>query len=230
MLSSSDNTASRVLGKLRDDIVSGHYAPAEKLRMADLKARYGSGVGPLREALSYLIAEQLVVVENQRGYRVQAVSPAELKDIYTTRAHIEALCVGLALDRGDDQWEAEVVAAAHRLGKLGTPDKQQLSDLQQWEDRHHAFHTAIAKGCGSAELLRVRESLYAKAARYRNLWLRENATQAAAFDANQQEHMALKQAALQHDRDQATELVFRHLMVPVTMLSESISLQAVQAV
>lgn len=225
MMSYSDNMATQVRVKLRDDIVGGHYAPGEKLRMADLKARYASGVGPLREALSHLIAEQLVMVENQRGFRVQPISLDELQDIYTTRAHIEALCVGLALDRGDDQWEADILAAAHRLGKQGAPDKQQDADLQAWEDRHHAFHSAIANGCGSTELLKVRESLYVRAARYRNLWLRENAARAAAFDANQQEHNALQKAALQRDRDRATALVFRHLMVPVDILRHSFSLQ-----
>ena len=227
MFYTSDNMAGQVLGKLRGDIVEGHFAPGEKLRMADLKERYSAGVGPLREALSHLIAEQLVVVENQRGFRVQPMSLAELRDIYATRAHIEALCVGLALDRGDDQWEAEILAAAHRLEKQTPPDKQQIADLQQWEDRHHAFHTAIAKGCGSEELLRVRETLYSKAARYRNLWLRENAAQAAAFDANQQEHQALQKAALRRDRDHATELVFRHLMVPVGILQNSLALQSI---
>ncbi len=55
---------------LKNDIIRGVYHPDEKLRMSLLTSRYGLGVGPLREALSQLVAERLVTVVNQKGYRV----------------------------------------------------------------------------------------------------------------------------------------------------------------
>lgn len=42
---------------LKNDIIRGTYQPDEKLRMSLLTARYALGVGPLREALSQLVAE-----------------------------------------------------------------------------------------------------------------------------------------------------------------------------
>ena len=53
---------------LKRDILRGVFAPGEKLLMSALKARYGLGVGPLREALSQLVAERLVVAISQRGW------------------------------------------------------------------------------------------------------------------------------------------------------------------
>ncbi len=50
--------------------------------MSLLTARYALGVGPLREALSQLVAERLVTVVNQKGYRVASMSEAELLDIF----------------------------------------------------------------------------------------------------------------------------------------------------
>ena len=55
---------------LKNDIIRGVYQPDEKLRMSLLTSRYELGVGPLREALSQLVAERLVTVVNQKGYRV----------------------------------------------------------------------------------------------------------------------------------------------------------------
>ncbi len=61
---------------LKNDIIRGNFQPDEKLRMSLLTSRYALGVGPLREALSQLVAERLVTVVNQKGYRVASMSEA----------------------------------------------------------------------------------------------------------------------------------------------------------
>lgn len=50
---------------LKNDIIRGNFQPDEKLRMSLLTSRYALGVGPLREALSQLVAERLVTVVKQ---------------------------------------------------------------------------------------------------------------------------------------------------------------------
>ena len=206
-----ENSATRVMQLLKQDILAGNFEPGEKLKMATLKEHYGVGVNPLREALSQLVVEQLVAVEDQRGYRVHPVSQAEMQDIYDARAHLEALCVELAIARGDDAWEAGVVAAAHRL--QANADLLKQGDMQAWEQLHQGFHLAIASGCGSEQLLAARWSLYEKASRYRNLWLRHNAGH-EAFDVNQKEHEELVAALLGRDSATATQLIKSHLLVP----------------
>ena len=213
-----DNSAGRVVGDLKKDILQGYFAPGEKLAMARLKARYNVGVSPLREALSQLLIEQLVVVENQRGFRVHPISKEEMLDIYQTRARIEALCVGLAIDQGDDEWEAGILAAAHKMHKFSSAME---ADPQEWERRHHEFHSAIVAGCDSPTLLGVRRSLYEKASRYRNLWLTDNMQQTDFFDANRKEHDQLTEALLKRDRDTACQLIEHHLLSPSKALLAS---------
>lgn len=75
---------------LKNDIIRGNFQPDEKLRMSLLTSRYALGVGPLREALSQLVAERLVTVVNQKGYRVASMSEQELLDIFDARANMEA--------------------------------------------------------------------------------------------------------------------------------------------
>lgn len=136
---------------LKRDIIQGMFKPGEKLRMTALKERYDLGVGPLREALSHLIAENLVVAISQRGYRVAPMSLSEMQDIYDARANLEALVLKLAIERGDDAWEAQVLAYSHTLAKV-MEVKTQEQMLEIWDARHKAFHTAIASGCGSRHL------------------------------------------------------------------------------
>jgi GntR family carbon starvation induced transcriptional regulator len=208
---SKDNFASQVMGQLKQDILTGYFKPGEKLRMARLKERYQVGISPLREALSQLLIEQLVIVENQRGFRVHPISKEEMLDIYETRAYIEALCINLAIERGDDEWEAGILAAAHKMRKFSTLLEK---EPHEWERRHQAFHSAIAEGCQSPTLLHVRRSLYEKASRYRNLWLKKNMLNSDIFDANQKEHDSLIEALLNHDAGKARELIREHLLSP----------------
>ena len=212
---SKDNSAAQVLGALTYDILTGYFQPGEKLRMTRLKERYQTGVGPLREALSQLMVKQLVIVENQRGFRVHPISKKELIDIYETRSEIEALCVGLAIERGDDEWEAKIVACAHKM-KIHAQLLEKEPHL--WEQYHHDFHTAIAEGCQSPALLQVRDSLYEKASRYRNLWLKKNMIDVSVFDANKKEHEALVEALLNRDVMAAQDLIRKHILSPSLIL------------
>lgn len=230
----SMNFAGQVIDQLKHDILTGYFVPGEKLKMARLKARYNVGVSPLREALSQLIVEQLVVVENQRGFRVHPISHQELEDIYHTRAHIEALCISQAIQLGDDEWEANIVAADHQLKKAAhllesaqseqqQPDTQEQarSHIQLWEAKHQAFHYAACMGCGSAHLMQVRKSLYEKASRYRNLWLNQHMLNNQVFDANQKEHDTLMKALLHRNESEAVAIIKHHLLEPYVLLKDS---------
>ncbi len=217
-LANCDNFASQVLIQLKQDILTGFFKPGEKLLMARLKERYQVGISPLREALSQLLVEQLVIVENQRGFKVHPISKQEMLDIYETRASIERLCIGLAIEKGDDEWEANILACAHKMNKFA---KQIESFPQEWELRHQAFHTAIAEGCLSPTLLQVRRSLYEKAARYRNLWLNTNMVDPKTFDANQNDHRLLVDALLNRDSILAKQIINEHLLSPSRLLSKN---------
>ncbi|BBI59717.1 hypothetical protein HSBAA_10230 [Vreelandella sulfidaeris] len=83
------NLAISAYRQLKHDIIRGRYAPEQKLLMSHLKEHYGASTGPLREALSQLVADRLVVAISQRGYRVAPMSLAELNDIYDARAQLE---------------------------------------------------------------------------------------------------------------------------------------------
>jgi GntR family transcriptional regulator, carbon starvation induced regulator len=205
---------------LKQDIIRGVFKPGEKLLMSRLKARYDLGVGPLREALSQLVAERLVVAISQRGYRVAPMSLAELADLYDARAQLEGLVLRLAIERGDDGWEAEILATAHTLAKVmevNTPEEL----LDVWDKRHKAFHTAIASGCRSPHLLQVRESLFDQVERYRHLWLRETVFSEQALARKRQEHADLVKVILARDAEGAAEMMREHLMTPVPIITEA---------
>ncbi|WP_297196623.1 DNA-binding transcriptional regulator CsiR [uncultured Pluralibacter sp.] len=205
---------------LKNDIIRGVYQPDEKLRMSLLTDRYRLGVGPLREALSQLVAEQLVTVVNQKGYRVAPMSVQELLDIFDARASTEAMLVELAIARGGDDWEAEILARAHMLGKLDAVDASEQM-LDEWDRRHQAFHTAIVAGCGSRYLLQMRERLFDLAARYRFIWLRKTVLSVEMLEDKHVQHQALVDAILARDAARASDLMREHLLTPIPIIQQA---------
>jgi len=216
---SQSQTALEAYRHLKRDIVRGNYAPTEKLAMSHLKSRYGIGVGPLREALTRLIGEHLVTGISQRGYRVAPMSIAELDAIYDARAELEGLLIRLAIERGDDEWEATILARAHTLGKI---DKVQDGDemLERWDTRHQALHDAMVAGCDCVPLLQSRAALFDQAQRYRHLWLRQTVFSEQALADKQREHQTLLDTILSRDAAVASRLMREHLMTPVPIIRE----------
>lgn len=217
MEGSKANQATIAYRLLKQDIINGAYQPGDKLLMSHLKSHYEIGAGPMREALSQLVADRLVTAISQRGFRVAEMSEEELTDIYDARAHLEALITGLAVERGDEDWEAEVLGEAHKLSRVNevnTPEEM----LQVWDRRHKSFHQAIVNGCGSPKLLEMRASLLDQAERYRQLWLKQTVFSQNALEEKRQEHAELVDALLNRNKAKATELMYGHILSPIAII------------
>lgn len=216
------NLAISAYRRLKQDIIRGVHAPGEKLLMSRLTAQYQLGVSPLREALSQLVGERLVTAASQRGYRVAEMSVAELEDIYDARACTEGLLIELAIARGDDEWEADVLAKAHTLAKVVEIDSpEQMLDV--WDARHQAFHTAIVAGCRSFHLMQQRMALFDQAERYRHLWLQQTVFSPEALARKRTEHDELVEILLARDSLRASAFIRDHLMTPVPIIKQLLS-------
>jgi DNA-binding GntR family transcriptional regulator len=193
---------------LRRDIIEGHLAPGEKLRVEHLKDDYGVGAGTLREALSLLISDALVVSQGQRGFRVAPVSLDDFEDITKTRVMLECDALRQSIAMGDDAWEGNLLAAFHRLTKA--EEKRIGSDeREEWEERNRIFHEVLISACPSRWLKHFLSILYQQAERYRRLSL---FLQPIPRDIHS-EHEALLQAAMARDADKATALLGEHIML-----------------
>src|SRR5882757_7754439 len=78
---------------LRADLLACRIAPGSRLKIQDLCRQHAVSLGAIREALSRLTSEGLVVAEPQRGFRVAPISAEELKDLYLARIELEGLCL-----------------------------------------------------------------------------------------------------------------------------------------
>lgn len=211
--SASKTQAEAVMNAIRAEIVRGVLKPGERLGMRALQDRYDAGISPLREALSRLTALNLVTAEGQRGFRVATTSEADLIDLIKTAVWSECTALRAAVALGDRRWEAEVLAAAHRLG-IGESDPPQRYFDEHWEEDHRAFHRCLVSACGVPRLLHFRDLLFENVERYRRL-----ATIYSAGDRDVNgEHRALVERVLARDVAGASRLMQAHLLETARIL------------
>jgi GntR family carbon starvation induced transcriptional regulator len=195
---------------LQEDIISNRLLPGQRLHITQLAEQYEVGPGPIREALSRLLATELVVSISQKGFRVSAISQADLNDIYKTRAHIECLALRLSMEQGNDDWEANILAAYHRLTKFETDHKiKNAEDYKEWENRHRSFNLALINACGLKHLLRIQNQLYNLTERYRRQWLIAGIKQVDGLPYAK-EQKKIMDAALARNVETATKLLLKH--------------------
>jgi DNA-binding GntR family transcriptional regulator len=206
----------KVYGRLRKDLLTGRWRPDGKLPMQQLRTCYDSGASPLREALSRLATEGLVVHNDQRGFTVAAVSQSELEDILRNRIALESMALAQAFEHRTPEWEETLVIALHRLSR--TPRSVQPDSYEenpQWEQYHRAFHRALLMASGSPVLTGFCDQLYDRAYRYRQLAARK----AYKRRNEQDEHQAIFDAVLGNDLAQAQRLLAQHYQRTAALFS-----------
>ena len=212
---SSVNLTQGAYEQLRAELLSCRILPGTRLKIGELCTRLSVSLGAIREALSRLTSDGLVVAEPQRGFRVAPISPEDLRDLTRARIEIDSLCLRRAIELGDVDWEARLVAAFHRLSR--TPERASADPAcssDEWAEAHAAFHAALVDGCDSPWLMRLHGQLYDQSDRYRRLSVSMAPRRRNIGD----EHQKILDAVLARDADKAVRLLTSHLETTTAIL------------
>src|SRR4051794_36107608 len=66
--------------RVRSDIVFGRLNPGQRLTLDRMREAYGAAVSTLRELLSRLASEGLILAEGSRGFEVASISAQNLRE------------------------------------------------------------------------------------------------------------------------------------------------------
>jgi DNA-binding GntR family transcriptional regulator len=196
-----DQSPASVYELIREDIISGKLGPNERLKIADLAARYGTSTNPVREALQQLRGEDFVIMEPNRGARVRPIDEDFVRDIIEIAALIEPALtrwfVSIATEADIGQLEA-VQAEIEALNFADPALHGQLDTRfhQVIYDRHYNRHAADL-------WWRHREVLRAISRRF--------TTSLSRRVAVVKEHHALIEAIRRQDADLAAKVIAGHV-------------------
>ena len=192
--------------RIRADIVFGRLAPGQKLGLDRMRETYGAGISTLRELLSRLASEGLIVAEGQKGFEVAPVSDDDFREVTSLRLLLEAHAMEEAFAAGGLDWEGGVVAAHHKLAAL---ERRLLArenvDVETWKRYDWEFHRALIAACGSKLLLQAHAAIYDRYLRYQMVAVVFRGEEAA------EEHRRLLDSALARDSAAGRQALAEHL-------------------
>ena len=179
---------------IKNAVVTCELDPGQHIVQADLAQRFQLGITPIREALRQLAQEGFVQPVPRLGYIVAPITAQDVLEIYEMRLILESAAVRLAALRAAPAALDEISQSAHFTYTF--KDRQSYSDFLQ---RNAEFHHAIAAAAGNLRLAeQVGRTLDAlNRVFHLGLDLRDSAEEMRS------DHIALAQALLQRDADQA---------------------------
>jgi DNA-binding GntR family transcriptional regulator len=127
----------QIAGSIREAIAQGRIPPAARLLEVSLAREMGTSRAPIREALSQLEREGLVIKEPNRGVRVVELTEEVVREVASLRGLLEGFAASLAAERLTASQFAELDAMVRGMDRA--VQRGQYARLVELDYQFHAF-------------------------------------------------------------------------------------------
>jgi DNA-binding GntR family transcriptional regulator len=154
----------RIADALREQILSGEYAPGDRIRQDELADRHGASRLPVREALRMLEAEGLVTVVANTGAWVSRLTLADCEELYLIRERLEPLL----LRYNAALLPSDVLESLERLAGA----MEATTDLEEFLQLDRRFHLSCYSAADTSVLGETVTRLWNRTQPYRRAYTR----------------------------------------------------------
>lgn len=198
---STDAASERVADHLRAAILSGEYAPGERLLQEVIAERLGASRMPVREALRMLEVEGLVENQANRGARVPELDAHEVEVVYQMRERLEPLALSESLPHLTDDDLERLSALQDRI--------EGNSDVREFLRLDREFHLLTYSGCRIDQLSTVVTRMWNSTQHHRREFMRSGDTR--RWWIVNAEHRLLLEAIQRRDDVDAQRILEGHI-------------------
>ncbi|WP_128376199.1 GntR family transcriptional regulator [Streptomyces cavernae] len=209
--STGEQAKQHALAQLRQAILRGDMAPAQRLVENELAEQFGVTRASIRAALIDLAAEGLVERIRNRGSRVRVVTVEEAVAITECRMVLEGLCAAKAAVEASDEQLTE-------LADLGAAMSKAVADGEPvtYSELNQELHARIRQFSGQQVAVELLDRLNAQLVRHRfQLALRPGRPQQSLS-----QHLAMIEAIRSRDPQAAEAAARAHLSSVIDALRE----------
>lgn len=185
--------------RLKDAILVGDLFPGQPLTEVMLASRMSVSRTPIREALTRLEQDGLII-RTDRGMMVRERSPEEILDIYEIRILLEAAAARFAAERRSEVDVLTLKRVAAELERLDTDDSDERAKANR------KLHRALWRAAHNEPLTDLLQRLDLHLMRYPATTL----SQPGRWEATLPEHREIIDSIERRDPEQAAEAATRH--------------------
>jgi DNA-binding GntR family transcriptional regulator len=167
LVGSNDDTdgfttvAQRTYNKLREALLNGEFLPGQSISLRSTAEALGISQMPVRQALSRLQAEGILVMHENRTLTVPKLTPAGILEKRDIRIALEGLAAELATQRASAR-EIEELKAHFEAMQQAIP----TTDVRRYIAANLKFHMCIYRAAGAPTLLSMIETIWARFVAY----------------------------------------------------------------
>jgi len=133
--------------QMRRNIITGEWAQGSHLKDNEIANQLGISATPVREALRKLASEGLVEPIPYRGTFVISLSAAQVDEVMSVRAGLEAMAIEAGLPQLTDDELSQLEAAICDFDRALAKD-----DLSACLDADMTFHRLLVRSCKNSVL------------------------------------------------------------------------------
>ena len=204
--------------QIREAIMSGAYQPGERLVENAIATQLGVSRAPIREVLSALEKDGLVVSIQRRGSYVTKFSATDIDEIYSLRLLLEVGAVHRAIERITDSQIARMQEIVDALGSLAQEQPTSFRIVEQ----DLLFHEAICQVAEHSRLYQVWNSMRWQTQLLIGLTIK---THYERPEEPKLYHQAILQAIRTRDATEAEKLMTEHIRDAQRRALQALSLQ-----
>ena len=194
-------TSHRIAASLREEILSGQFAPGTRIRQEDIAEQFGASRSPVREALRMLDADGLVTLVANTGAWIAQLSLTECEEMYQIRERVEPLLLNTSMPNLTEE-------SLERLAILAQ-EMEANRDVETFLRLDREFHLLSYSGASTALLGDMVQRLWNTTQHYRRAYTRLLATN--GFKTAHYEHHLLLAAITRGDAEDAERILYGHI-------------------
>ena len=203
---------------IKEDILDGKFKEDEKLNEVQLANDLNVSRGPIREAVSKLEQEGLLIRKRNQLF-VYKTSKKDLIHVFECRATIESLAAELAAERISEDNKARLLKIINEKNTLlfnqdGNKQINEPDIANQFTLLCSEFHNIILEESRNPWLIQLVNQLRLISTFYKYLKLRSSNRRESIF----YEHQQIADAICAHDQDTAKILMKKHLVKDLNTL------------
>ena len=210
-ISKSASAASIVFDALRTAIIDGELEDGAPLRQDEIAKLFHTSRIPVREAITMLEQQGLVVTRRYKGATVAGLSPDEASEIFDFRALLE----GSVIEAAVPKMSRETLQSARACLEAFS----QSSDPMNWGALNRKFHYELYKDSGLAYHLQIINNALDRIDRY----LRAQILMSNGMERANAEHLDILAACEGGRAKDAAELTRRHILGAKTTLLDALN-------
>lgn len=200
-----------VVEHLRKLILSGKYAPGQRLIQDELAEELGISRTPVREALTQLAHQGLVVISSYKGASVAKFSVSNLMEIYTVRIALESYATYLAAGSITDGVLEQLEEKMKEMGEAF-----HHKEFEHLLGAHHQFHANIYYLAGKQRL----SELTIRYLELSNVYQRMALSIGRGANDPIKEHVDILETLRSRDAEASCRLMRAHLELTMGELSD----------